>query len=118
MSVIGYGTEGCYVPEACGKLVPKLNILQRQAARTLLQTPKSTANETCTLDLNWQTVQTQMDIRLIKFRARIAGAENGTLLRACIEAQKQHNLGFERKCQQIIDACGGYDTAIGGKGSP
>ena len=53
MSVIGYGSEGCYVPEACAKLVPKLDILQRHAARMLLQTPQSTANETCTLDLNW-----------------------------------------------------------------
>ena len=72
LSVIGYGSEGCYVPEACAQLVPKLDILQRYAARMLLQTPQSTANETCTLDLNWQTVQTQMDIRLIKFRTRIA----------------------------------------------
>ena len=38
MSVIGYGTEGCYVPEACSKLVLELDRLQRQAARSQLQT--------------------------------------------------------------------------------
>ena len=63
----------------------------------LLQTPQSTANETCTLDLNWQTVQTQMDVKLLKYRVRISQAENGTLLRACIETQKKERLAYETK---------------------
>ena len=69
----------------------------------LLNTPQSTANETCTLDLNWQRVQTQMDIKLLKFRSRIEKAENGSLLRACIEAQKADSLGYEQKCLSIIN---------------
>ena len=35
MSVIGYGTEGCYVPTACRLQTEKLEILQRRAARKL-----------------------------------------------------------------------------------
>ena len=67
-SVLGYGTEGSYVPEACLKQIEKLNILQRRTARMLLQTPQSTANEACTLDLGWETIQTHLDIRLIRYR--------------------------------------------------
>ena len=80
LSVLGYGTEGCYVPQACKKLVDKLDILQRRAARHLLATPQSTANETCTTDLGWETMQTNLDIRTIKYRSRIASAEAHTLL--------------------------------------
>ena len=72
LSVLGYGTEGSYIPKACRKQVEQLDILQRKAARMLLNTPQSTANETCTLDLGWETIQTHLDIRLLKFRARIA----------------------------------------------
>ena len=55
-----------------------------------------------------------MDIRLIKFRTRIEKAENGTLLRACIEAQKTRNMDYEKKCQEIINTSGGYDPAAPG----
>ena len=39
----------------------------------------------------------------MKFRTRIEKAENGTLLRACIEVQKTDNLGYEQKCLSIIN---------------
>ena len=72
----------------------------------LLQTPQSTANETCTLDLGWETIQTHLDIRLLKYRARIAeGMMNGTnrnLLNSCIKAQKEANLNYERSCQEVL----------------
>ena len=51
-----------------------------------------------------------MDIKLLKYRARINQAENGTLLRACIETQKREKLAYETKCQQITDMLGGRDV--------
>ena len=39
LSVLGYGTEGSYIPKACRKQVEQLDILQRKAARMLLNTP-------------------------------------------------------------------------------
>ena len=84
-SVMGYGTESCYVPEAGKEVVEKLEKLQRKAARMLLQTPTSTANETCIMDLGWETMETYFNIKLLKFRARLQQAKNGSLIRACLE---------------------------------
>ena len=39
LSVLGYGTEGCYIPSACMKLTKKLDTMQRKTARMLLRTP-------------------------------------------------------------------------------
>ena len=58
-----------------------------------------------------------MDIRLLKYRTRINQAENGTLLRACIEIQKRDWLDYETKCQQIIETLGGRDVTEEGKNS-
>ena len=56
-----------------------------------------------------------MDIKLLKYRARINQAENGTLLRACIELQKKEQLAYERKCQEIITMTGERDATEEGK---
>lgn len=39
LSVLGYGTEGDYLPQACHKYIAELDVLQRKAARLLLKTP-------------------------------------------------------------------------------
>ena len=56
-----------------------------------------------------------MDIKLLKYRVRISHAENGTLLRACIETQKKERLAYETKWLQILDMLGGREVSEGGK---
>lgn len=47
----------------------------------LLETPQSTANETCTLELGWETIGTHLDIRLLRYRNRISTIEDNAILR-------------------------------------
>ena len=53
-SVISYGTEACYVPDASKEVLENLEKLQRKAARALLKTPNSTTNDICIMDLGWE----------------------------------------------------------------
>ena len=54
---------------------------------------------------------------MLKYRARIANAENGTLLRACIETQKQGELPYEKHCSEILRKHGIEDATHYGKNS-
>ena len=68
----------------------------------LLQTPQSSANETCTLDLGWETIQTHLDIRLLRYRARLAEGNNTRLMQSCIKVQADLKLNYERQCMAIM----------------
>ena len=77
----------------------------------LLHTPQSTANETCTLDLGWETMQTHLDLRLLRYRAKLAEGRNSTLMQSCIKVQSDLKLSYERHCRDIIQRIGwGYPS--------
>ena len=90
-------------------MIEKLNIIQRRAARHILSTPQSTANETATIDLGWESLQAHTDIRLIKFKNRIQKADASSLLGSCRELQRTRLLPFELRCNDIIESIGHFD---------
>jgi hypothetical protein len=113
LSVLGYGTEGCYTPSVYLKEANALEILQRKAARALLGTPSSTANECCTIDLGWETVQTHLEVRLLRFKARIERtARPGSILAACLATQKEYSLPFETHFQNILNKIDAPDFTV------
>ena len=64
-SVFLYGTEAC-TEEEIENLKSEMNKILRRLGRKILQTSHAPANQTLQLDLGWQTMRSELQMRKVK----------------------------------------------------
>jgi hypothetical protein len=95
---------GLYGTEATGSIDQKclemMERIQRRFARFLLGASRCAANETLLLDLDVQSIKTQIDIRTLKFREKLKSTDCD-LMKAILNANILCNTTWEQRVGQL-----------------